>query len=160
MHFWNPRAPRIPSWKPPVRYTPKWRAICFSLPHMESAVQKWQNIILVRYLVLPWEKQLLKASLPISRYFCFCKLLCIRMHSAKIKLSLVHLKVKVVPYTFVCRGVRVREDTYPGPSAFEVEWPVPFLAAFISPVLSPGTHLLLGGQWVSVQSGHRVGLEQ
>ena len=29
---------------------------------------------------------------------------------------------------------------------FEVGWPVPFLAAFISPVFPPGTHLLLGGQ--------------
>ena len=55
-------------------------------------------------------------------------------------------KVKVVPYTFVRRGVPVREDTYPGPSACEVGWPVPFFAAFISPVLPPGTHLLLGEQ--------------
>ena len=55
-------------------------------------------------------------------------------------------KVKVVPYTFVCRGVPVREDTYPEPSAYEVGWPVPFLAAFISPVLPPGANLLLGEQ--------------
>ena len=55
-------------------------------------------------------------------------------------------KVKVFPYTFVRRGAPVREDTYPGPSACEVGWPVPFLAAFISPVLPPGTHLLLGEQ--------------
>ena len=55
-------------------------------------------------------------------------------------------KVKVVPYTFVRRGVPVREDTYPEPSACEVGWPVPFIAAFISPVLPPGTHLLLGEQ--------------
>ena len=55
-------------------------------------------------------------------------------------------KVKVVPYTFVRRGMPVREDTYPEPSACEVGWPVPFLAAFISPVLPPGTHLLLGEQ--------------
>ena len=40
-------------------------------------------------------------------------------------------KVKVVPYTLVRRGVPVREDTYSEPSAFEVGWPVPFLAAFI-----------------------------
>ena len=69
------------------------------------------------------------------------------------------LKVKVVPYTFVRRGVPVGEDTYPEPSAFEVGWPVPFLAAFISPVFPLDTYLLLGGQWESVQSGHRVGLE-
>ena len=53
---------------------------------------------------------------------------------------------KVVSYTFVRRGVPVREDTFPEPSAFEVGWPVPFLAAFISPVLPLGTHLLLGEQ--------------
>ena len=55
-------------------------------------------------------------------------------------------KGKVVPYTVVCRGVPVREDTYPELSACEVGWPVPFLSAFISPVLPPGTHLLLGEQ--------------
>ena len=43
-------------------------------------------------------------------------------------------------------GVPVREDTYPEPSACEVGWPVPLLAAFISPVLLPGTHSLLGEQ--------------
>ena len=43
-------------------------------------------------------------------------------------------KVKVAPYTFVRRGVPVREEAYPEPSAFEAGWPVPFLAAFISPV--------------------------
>ena len=59
-------------------------------------------------------------------------------------------KVKVVPYTFVGRGVPVREDTYPEPSACEVGRPVPFLAAFISPVLPPGTHLLLGEQSASI----------
>ena len=42
--------------------------------------------------------------------------------------------------------VPVREDTYPGPSAFEVGWPVPFLATFISPVLPPGAHSLLDRQ--------------
>ena len=56
------------------------------------------------------------------------------------------LKVKVVLYTFVRRGVPVREDTYAEPSACEVGWPVPFLAAFISPVFSLGTQLLLGEQ--------------
>ena len=55
-------------------------------------------------------------------------------------------KVKVVPYTFVLRGVPVREDTCPEPSACEVGWPVPFLAALISSVFPPGTHLLLGEQ--------------
>ena len=53
-------------------------------------------------------------------------------------------RVKVVPYTFVRRGVPVGEDTHPEPSACEVGWPVPFLAAFISAVLPPSTHLLLG----------------
>ena len=33
-----------------------------------------------------------------------------------------------------------------GHRLFEVGWPVPFLAAFISPVFPPGPHLLLGGQ--------------
>ena len=37
----------------------------------------------------------------------------------------VKIKVKVVPYTLVRRGVPVREDTYPEPSACEVGWPVP-----------------------------------
>ena len=41
------------------------------------------------------------------------------------------IKVKVVPYTFVRRGVPVREDTYPESWACEVGWPVPFLAARI-----------------------------
>ena len=54
------------------------------------------------------------------------------------------VKVKGVPYTFVRRGVPVREDTNPEPLACEVGWPVPFIATFISPVLPPGTHLLLG----------------
>ena len=37
----------------------------------------------------------------------------------------------------------VREDTYPEPLACEVGWPVPLLAAFISPVFPLGTHLVL-----------------
>ena len=53
---------------------------------------------------------------------------------------------KVVPYTFVRRVVPVREDTYSESSACEVGWPVPFFAAFISPVSPPGAHLLLGEQ--------------
>ena len=35
-------------------------------------------------------------------------------------------KVKVVPYTFVRRGVPIREDIYAEPSACEVGWPAPF----------------------------------
>jgi len=54
------------------------------------------------------------------------------------------VKVKVALYTFIHRGVPVREDTYPEPSACEVGLSVPFLTAFISPVFPPGTHLLLG----------------
>ena len=54
--------------------------------------------------------------------------------------------MKVAPYTFVRTGVPVREDTYPEPSVCEVGWPVPFLAAFISPVFPLGTYLLLGEQ--------------
>ena len=53
----------------------------------------------------------------------------------------IGVKIKVVPYTSVRRGVPVREDTYPEPSACEVGWPVPFLATFISPLLQIGTHL-------------------
>ena len=56
------------------------------------------------------------------------------------------MSLKVVPYTFVRRGVPVREDTYPEPSACEVGWPVPCLAALISPAFPLGTHLLLGEQ--------------
>ena len=58
--------------------------------------------------------------------------------------SFSYNKVKVVPYTSVRRGVPVREDIYPEPSACEGGWPVPFLAASISPVLPPDIHLLLG----------------
>ena len=66
---------------------------------------------------------------------------------------------KVVPFTLVRGGVPARENTYPEPSASEIGWPVPFLATFISPVLPPGTHSLLGEQLASIKSGHRVGLE-
>ena len=55
-------------------------------------------------------------------------------------------KVKVIPYTFIRRGVPVTEDTYPEPSVCEEGWQVLFLAAFISPVIPLGTHLLLGEQ--------------
>ena len=37
-------------------------------------------------------------------------------------------------------GVYVTEDTYPEPWACEVAWPVPFITL----VLPPGTHSLLG----------------
>ena len=49
---------------------------------------------------------------------------------------LIHkqLKVKVFPHTLIRKGVPVREDTYPEPSACEVGWLVPVVAAFISPV--------------------------
>ena len=45
---------------------------------------------------------------------------------------LVYIKVKVAPYTFVRRGVPVREDTYPEPSECAVVWTVPLLTAFVS----------------------------
>ena len=56
------------------------------------------------------------------------------------------MKVKVVPYTVICRGVPMREGAYHEPLAYELGWPVPFLAAFLSPVLPAGTHSLLGEQ--------------
>ena len=43
-------------------------------------------------------------------------------------------------------GVPVRETLVLSHRLCEVGWPVPYLAAFISPVFPPGTHLLLGGQ--------------
>ena len=55
----------------------------------------------------------------------------------------------MVPYTFIRRGVPVREDTYPEPLACEVGWPGPFFTA---------SHSRLGKGWTSIQSGHRVGL--
>ena len=72
-----------------------------------------------------------------------------------------HKHIKVVPYTFVRRGggVPVRENTYLEPSACEVGRPVPFLAAFFSPVFPPDTHSLLGEQSASIQSRPRVELE-
>jgi len=66
--------------------------------------------------------------------------------SVQLAQSVCIVKVKVVPYTFVRRGVLVRENTYPGPSSCEIGWPVPFLADFIFPVWPPGTHPLLGEQ--------------
>ena len=64
-------------------------------------------------------------------------------------------KVKVVPYTFVHRGVPVREDTCAEPSACEVGWPVPFLAAFISPVFPLGTICC----WVNSERAFSQGIE-
>ena len=61
-------------------------------------------------------------------------------------------KVRVVPYNVVRKGVPVREDAYPEPSACEVGWPVPCLATFISPVLPPGTHSLLGEKGASISA--------
>ena len=55
-------------------------------------------------------------------------------------------KIEVVQYTFMLRGVPVREETHPEQLTCGVGWPVPFLADFTSPVLPPGTHLLLGEQ--------------
>ena len=52
---------------------------------------------------------------------------------------------------YVEEGVPVKEDTCPGQSAREVGWPVPFLTAFIFPVLLPSTELLLGGLRASMQ---------
>ena len=63
--------------------------------------------------------------------------------------------IKVVPYTFVHRGVPVREDTYAEPSAGEVGWPVPFLAAFSSPVLPPGSSERAFSQGIESGSNRR-----
>ena len=46
--------------------------------------------------------------------------------------------------TFIHREVPVEEEIYLW--AFEVWWPVPFLAALMSPLLPPGAHLQLGRQ--------------
>ena len=48
-------------------------------------------------------------------------------------------------------GVPVRETLVLSHRLCEVGWPVPFLAAFFSPVFPPGTHLLLGGQGMGNQ---------
>ena len=55
-------------------------------------------------------------------------------------------KAKLVMYTLLRRGVPVREETYPQPSVCEVGWPVPFLTAFILPMLPLDIHLLMGEQ--------------
>ena len=51
------------------------------------------------------------------------------------------IKVKVVRHTLVYMGVPVREDIYPGPSAYEIGLLAPLITAVISPMLPPGTHL-------------------
>ena len=63
--------------------------------------------------------------------------------------------VKVVPYTFVRRGVPVREDTYPEASACKVGWPVPFLATFISQC----SHWVPICYWVSSERAFSQGIE-
>ena len=69
---------------------------------------------------------------------------------------IMHLpRVKVVSDTFVRRGVPVREDTYPEPSACEVWWPVPFIAAFISPVF----HWVPVCCWVNSEQAFSQGIE-
>ena len=65
------------------------------------------------------------------------------------KLSLHYLSVKVKvspiydPYVGECLLERTLVLSH---RLFEVGWPVPFLAAFISPVFPSGPHSLLGGQ--------------
>ena len=57
------------------------------------------------------------------------------------------IKVKVSPIYDPCIGECLLERTLVlSHRPFEVGWPVPFLAAFISPVFPPGPHSLLGGQ--------------
>ena len=56
------------------------------------------------------------------------------------------IKVKVNPIYDPYVGECLLERTLVlSDRLFEAGWPVPFLAAFISPVFPPGTHLLLGG---------------
>ena len=63
--------------------------------------------------------------------------------------SIIKWKVKVSPIyvPYVEKGALVL-----GHRICEVRWPVPFLAAFISRVFTPGPHSLLSGQWASVKS--------
>ena len=57
------------------------------------------------------------------------------------------LKVKVSPIYDPYVGECLLERTLVlSHQLFEVGWPVPFLAAFISPVFPSGPHSLLGGQ--------------
>ena len=67
-------------------------------------------------------------------------------------LNLNKVKVKVSPvYQSYVREYLLERTLVLGHRLFEVGWPVPFFAAFIFPVFPPGPHLLLGGQWASVQ---------
>ena len=72
-------------------------------------------------------------------------------HPCNVPFNLVSLKVSPIydPYVGECLLERTLVLSH---RLFEVGWPVPFLAAFISPVFPPGPHSLLGGQWASVQS--------
>ena len=64
-----------------------------------------------------------------------------------VRVALRSKKVKVSPicdpYVGECLLERTLVLSY---QLCEVGWPVPFLAAFISPVFAPGPHSLLGGQ--------------
>ena len=61
-------------------------------------------------------------------------------------------KVKVSPiYDPYVRECLLERTLVLSHRLFEVGWPVPFLAAFISPVFPPGPHWLRGGQWANVQ---------
>ena len=60
--------------------------------------------------------------------------------------------------TLVGSGVPVREDSYIWPSENKMGESIPFIIAFISTVLPPGAHLLLGGQRASIQVGLKCGL--
>ena len=63
-------------------------------------------------------------------------------------LSIV-MKVKVVLYTFICRGVPVRENTFSEPLVSEVGWPVPFLAT--SRIINHGSTKRLFSTRLTVQ---------
>ena len=58
----------------------------------------------------------------------------------------VKVNVRAIPVYFRMQGSACNRGTNTEPSACEVRWPVPFLAAIISLLLLPGTHLLLGEQ--------------
>ena len=66
----------------------------------------------------------------------------------------VFQRLRYGPSAFIRKGLPVREDTHHGPSAYDIGWPFPFLAAFISPVLPQGNQSLLGGQRTSMQPRH------
>ena len=106
----------------------------FHKKFVQSTVSQWRNI--------------LKCSILASQILCITKEKCylnihIFIHKGKGK-GMSHKRS-------VRWGVPVRETLVLSHRLCEVGWPVPFLAAFISPVFPPGTHLLLGGQWVGNQ---------